>query len=420
MVTAAFSLSPLVFSGDQTIGATAVLRTPFAYDAIAPLSNTLDALTLLTPSQYAATAGLCALVFLAASWSGRSRTHFRARLQDLARSALLFTAASVAVIGLMLIAPRPVASLELGDHDLVVVDFHSHTSASHDGRAGFDSEKNREWHRSTGFNVAYVTDHRTFAGALDGGERNPTSAGLGVVLLPGVELHDRGEHPILLGVDPLRMKITSPDWPGTTVAPAAGPVPPILLLSMPGSIEHVPLSESAGSVRLAGIEESDGSPRGMAQTAHDRAGIQKLSRTLGIALVAGSDNHGWGHTAPAWTVVRIPGWEGMRPSTLDAAIRRALLENAPGSLGVITRRTAIGGTGNLGRAVAGVAVVVTLLRGLNLRERFSWIAWSWLGQMLAVARVKRNRRRLRLLVRGRLRPRVRRPLIEAAALEAAS
>jgi hypothetical protein len=419
MVTAVFSLSPLVIPGDSKISAAAALRTPFAYDAVAPLSNTLDALTLLTPSQYAATAGLCALIFLAGSWNADPRTRLRDKLQNLARSAVLFTAASVAVVGLMLIAPRPMASIELSDHDLVVVDFHSHTSASHDGRAGFDSERNREWHRRAGFDVAYLTDHRTFAGALDGGERNPATAELGVVLLPGVELHDRGEHPILLGVDPLRTKITSPDWPGTTVVRAAGSVPPVLLLSMPGSIGHLPRSESAGSVRLAGIEVSDGSPRGMAQSARDGAQIEKLSRTLGIPLVSGSDNHGWGQTAPAWTVVRIPGWRQMRPPSLDAAIRLALLENTPGSLGVIIRRTAIGGSGHIESALAGVAVVVTLLRSLNVRERFSWIAWSWLGQMLALVRVKRNRRRLRLLVRGRIRQRVR-PLIEVAALEAAS
>jgi hypothetical protein len=419
-VTAVFSLSPLAISGSAAIAPTATLRTSIGYDAMAPVSNVLDALTLLTPSQWIATFALCAVAFLVGRWNSVSRGDWSERARTLARSGALFTVFSVALIGVMLIAPRPMASLGINDRDFVVVDFHSHTSASHDGRPGFDSEENREWHRTSGFNVAYITDHRTFAGALEGGGRNPGNAGGGTLLLPGVELHDRGEHPILLGVDPLRTKITSPDWPGTSVAPAPGSVPPILVLSMPGNIDLVPANESTGSIRLAGIEESDGSPRGLAQTARDRQAIEDLSATRRLALVSGSDNHGWGRTAAGWTVLRIPGWQNMAPDAIDAAIRLALLQNAPGSIGVITRRTAISGTGKIGRALAGIAVAVTLLRVMNLRERFSWIAWSWLAQVLAMVRAKRKRRRLRLLVRGRLRQLAPRPLIEVAALEAAS
>ena len=420
-VPAVFSLPPLAFSGSAAIAPGAELHTSVGYDVMAPVSNVLDALTLLTPSQHGATFALCAVIFLVGCWSSISRADLGGKVRTLARYGALFIAGFVAVIGVMLIAPRPMASLEINDHDLVVVDFHSHTSASHDGRPGFDSERNREWHQSSGFNVAYVTDHRTFAGALDGSERNPANARGGVVLLPGIELHDRGEHPILLGVDPVRTRITSPDWPGTHVAPAAGSVPPILVLSMPGSIEHVPLNETAGLVRLAGIEESDGSPRGMAQTARDREGIHNLSGALRLALVSGSDNHGWGRTAAGWTVLRIPGWQNMNPQAIDAAIRLAVLKNAPASMGIITRRTALSGTGEVQQAFAGIAVVVTLLRVMNVRERFSWVAWSWLAQVLVMLREKRKRRRLRILVRDRRRQFAPRPLIEvAAALEAAS
>jgi hypothetical protein len=419
-VTAVFSLPPLTISGASGVVPAATLRTSMGYDLIAPVSNVLDAMTLLTPSQHIATFALCAVVFLVSRCRSLPRTRLHAKARTLAGLAVVFTAAFVVVIGAMLIVPRPMASLQLNDHDLVVVDFHSHTSASHDGRPGFDSEKNREWHRSSGFNVAYITDHRTFAGAIDGGERNPSNGGIGVVLLPGVELRDRGEHPILLGVDPTRTKITSPDWPGTIVTPAPGSVPPVLVLSMPGNLNRVPAQESVGSVRLAGIEESDASPRGMAQTARDRRRIEDLSNARGLALVSGSDNHGWGRTAAGWTVMRIPGWQTMPPQVIDAAIRSTLVRNAPGSIGVITRRTATSGTGEVQQALAGIAVIVTLLRVMNLRDRFSWVAWSWLAQLLAVLQAKRKRRRLRLLLPGRVRELAARPLVEVAALEAAS
>ncbi len=420
-VSAVFSLSPLVRLDAPASVTAPTLYTPFAYDLIAPLSNVLDALTLLTPPQYWATFGLCALAFLLFCWSSGSRIVCRASVQRLAKSTVLFTAGAVALIGVMLVVRRPMASLRLQDRDLIAVDFHSHTSSSHDGRPGFDSEKNREWHRSAGFNAAYITDHRTFAGALQGSEFNPATAGAGVVLLSGIELHDRGEHPLLLGADAHLTNITSPDWQGTIVVPAAGSVPPVLVLSMPGNIEQVPANEYKGTIRLAGIEESDGSPRGMGQAERDRAGIANLSETLYLTPVSGSDNHGWGRAAPAWTVLRIQGWQSMSPSTLDAAIRRVLLAHEPGFSEVIARRTAISGTGRVEQALAGISVVVMMFRTMNVRERFSWLVWSWLSGIAAMVRARQNRRQLRLLVRRNYVQRARRPAIDAAAaMEVAS
>jgi hypothetical protein len=295
------------------------------------------------------------------------------------------------------------------------VDFHSHTSASHDGRSDFDAERNREWHQSSGFNAAYVTDHRTLDGALSAAERNPSLAGAGTTLLPGVELRDADQHPILLGVDPVRMKITSPDWQEAAVEADGGPVPPILILTMPGNIARVPIGEISGAIRLAGVEASDGAPRGMAQTERDRKEILALADKLHLALVAGSDNHGWGRAAPAWSVLRIPGWRGMTPGSLDIAIRATILARVPGTTEIIARRTAASPSGKVETAVSGVAVGLSMLRTMNLRDRASWILWSWAGGLLSLIRARRNRRTLRIRVRERMRKTVRRPLIDAAA-----
>jgi hypothetical protein len=378
------------------------------------VSSTLDALTLLTPAQYWATFALCALVFFA---PGIVRD-LRRRSFSLGASALSvvrFLAGTVAVIGIMLMGWRPMAGLGLGDPDLIAVDFHSHTSASHDGRAGFDAERNREWHRSAGFNAAYITDHQTFDGALSASERNPSVAGESTTLLPGVELRDGDQHPLLLGVDPKRMKITSPDWQGAAVEADGGPVPPILLLTMPGNIVSVPPNEYTGAIRLAGIEVADGCPRGIAQTAKDRKGILALADKLHLAPVAGSDNHGWGRTAPAWSVLRIPGWRDMTPASLDIAIRRTILARVPGTTDVIARRTVPPPAGRVEAALGGISVGVLALRTMNLRERTSWILWSWAGALLSLIRARRTRRQLRIRVRESMRKKVRRPLVDAAA-----
>ena len=380
---------------------TASLRTPLVYDVFAPVSNVLDALTLLSPAQYWATFALCAAIFLGLGIhrSARSRAGFVAT--GFLRAALCFMGGAVAVIGIMLVAARPMASLVLADRDLIAVDFHSHTEASHDGRPGFNPEKNREWHSSSGFDAAYVTDHMTFDGALTGAARNPARSGDATVLLPGVELRDGDEHPILIGVDPRRMRITSPDWKGAAVEADGGPVPPMLLLSMPGNILRIPMSETDGPVRLAGIEAADGSPRGMAQAARDRDGILALAANLHLAVVSASDNHGWGRTAPAWSVLRIPGWREMTPKELDIAIRRTIMTRGSQAIEVIARRTAGPPQNTVAAAAAGIAVALVMLRTMSLPDRFSWIVWSWGLCLLSLRNARRNSYRRRVLARKR-------------------
>lgn len=78
--------------------------------------------------------------------------------------------------------------------------FHSHTSASHDGRPGFTAAANRAWHGAAGFDVAYITDHNR----LDAADSATRRAGPGdddVLVLPGVEFTRDGEHVVSLGVD---------------------------------------------------------------------------------------------------------------------------------------------------------------------------------------------------------------------------
>jgi len=266
VITAVFSLPPLVNVSNPEAPVTASLRTSLAYDVVAPFSNILDALTLLSLAQYAAMFALCAGTFIAFWTYGNARSHVVLTPWKFARAMLGFVGATVAVAGTMLVCSRPMASLTLTDPDLIAVDFHSHTEASHDGRAGFNAERNREWHANSGFGAAYVTDHSTFDGALSGAARNPVRAGNGTVLLPGVELRDGDEHPILIGVDPKRMRITSPDWQRAAVEADGGPAPAMLLLSMPGDILRIPFDETSGAVRVAGIEAVDGSPRGIGQS----------------------------------------------------------------------------------------------------------------------------------------------------------
>jgi hypothetical protein len=412
-MTAVFSLPPLVQVVHPEGPVIASLRTPIAYDLFAPFSNILDALTLLSPAQYWATFGVCAITFFGFWTYRRARAGAAFTLTGTIRAALSFMGGAVAVVGIMLVVTRPMASLTLSDRDLVAIDFHSHTEASHDGRPGFDAERNRDWHASSGFNAAYVTDHRTFDGALSAAARNPARAGDGTVLLPGVELRDGDEHPILIGVDPKRMRITSPDWKEAAVEADGGPAPPMLLLSLPGDILRIPFDETNGPVRVTAIEVADGSPRGMAQAARDREAILALAGELHLAAVSASDNHGWGRTAPAWSVLRIPGWREMTPTQLDIAIRRTIVTRGEQAVGVIARRTASAPGNKVETALGGIAVALVMMRTMSPTDRLSWIVWSWGLCLISLRSARRNRYKLR--VRMRKGPERKRIPVEAAA-----
>ncbi|HEX6629218.1 MAG TPA: hypothetical protein VF105_14810 [Gemmatimonadaceae bacterium] len=410
-ITAVFSLPPLLDPANPASLTGARLQAPLSYHLFAPVSDVLDMVTMLSPAQDWGMLGLCGLCFAACVRARGNARGTRFTLPSLIRASCRFLGGAVAVVGIALVADRPMASLVLDDPDLVAVDFHSHTSASHDGRAGFDAERNREWHSSAGFNAVYVTDHRTFTGALLGAEHNPVHSVDATVLLPGVELRDGDEHPILIGVDPRRMRITSPDWKDAAIAADGGPAPPMILLSMPGDVLSIPLDETTGPVRIAGIEISDGSPRGIAQSSRDREAIAALTGRLHFALVSASDNHGWGRTAPAWTVMRIPGWRLMSPARLDVAIRRTLISRGRLATKVIVRRLAPEPTSKVGVALSGVSVALLTLRTMSPIDRLSWILWSWsLGFVLVQSR---RRRTVRAWLRHQRRLRQR--AVEAAA-----
>jgi hypothetical protein len=98
---------------------------------------------------------------------------------------------------------------------------------------------------------------------------------------------------------------------------------------------------------------------------------------LNLALVAGSDNHGWGRTAVAWSVFRIPGWRQMTPVEIDEAIQRKMRVDRHAAGRVILRRSPDPGASWLLLAATPVTVPWTMVRALNLKERISWTVWGW-------------------------------------------
>ncbi|AHG89758.1 PHP domain protein [Gemmatirosa kalamazoonensis] len=392
-------------TGRLTTRAAALATAALAVGALAPVPAVHDAVTgapvpgatLVLPAPYVALAPLCALadaiaglpvhahymlvlslLATGALWmSGRDGAPNGVRRLGL--RALAAVAAPLAVYVAAVLLPRPVPRLVLRDPDAVAVDFHSHTDASHDGRRDYTAAANRAWHAAAGFDVAYVTDHATFASAAAAAAANPRRAGDGTVLLTGVEVRRRGQHLDVLGTGPAdSLAYADGELHADALAPDRS-TERVLLLTLPAHLDRVRPTDG-----LHAIELSDGSPRGLEQSDRERRAVVALADSLHLALLAGSDDHGWARNAVAWSVLRIPGWRALSPDALDRAIRAAIRARGRAAVQVIERRASVVPGGSLASPMDELFVRLWLLcRALSWPERAAWLAWIWIPALLS-------------------------------------
>jgi hypothetical protein len=362
----------------DTVGE-ARLDFPAGYLSIAPISSGLDTLTLLTVGQHIAIAlWVIALFVVYRVLRARGRDVFLWR-ESIAAVGLLV--GIVVVYAAVALLPRPMAQLTLSDPTVIAVDFHSHTKYSHDGRRGWGEEDVRAWHRGAGYDAAYITDHATYEGAERGIAGNPAQTGEGTTLLQGIEAIDRGEHVNILSAGRRYRGLTTPDLKDVddqalAMADLIPGTSPIVIETIPGNLSKFSSATPTAAPGVDAIEIVDGSPRGLSQGRRERARIVHLADSLNLALVTGSDNHGWGHTAPGWTLLRIPGWRGMPTDSLSRRIEDILRTGRRQATRVVERRVA-DGTSPMAIVFAGPVVVWGMFTGLGADERVMWLVWAW-------------------------------------------
>lgn len=367
--TALAAAPPLVEVGAQSDGWALVHSSDFL--ALAPLYGLLDLLSTLTVAQHVAF--IVTALSVAALWGASGRRSLWRRGLVCCGAAVLALGGLLALYALGTLVPRPMAALAVQHGDDVVIDFHAHTEASWDGRKGWGLDEVRRWHDGSGFDVAYLTDHRTlrddewYARANEEGR---------VRLLPGIEGIGRGEHLNVLGITERRLDLfpdkRNLDLPALRERLRYDEVPPVVMLTIPAKFRQ-PLHDSL----LQAIELSDAAPRGLAFGWTRRRELMALADSLDLAGLAGSDNHGWGSTAAAWSVMRIPRWQTMTPHALDRAIRTTIHRDRRSAVRVIERRQLAGTGATWSTALTVPLIAWALLTRLTPPERMAWIGWIW-------------------------------------------
>ena len=369
-------------NGSAATGVELVL--PATYILFSPFSRTLDALTLLSTAQSIALFVTIAVIVIAV----KGHRGWKATLISLGVTLLTIAAFEAAAA----ILPRPMAALRATSPDVVRIDFHSHTGASHDVRKSFTVEDNREWHRSGGFDIVYVTDHVKFAGAEEGQSRNPKAAGDGTSIVTGMEgRYHRIMSTIVLGItraDTALLDKRGNILPGEKESPR----PYVTIIAIPNrnldSLSREDLDSAVALPNLSAIELIDAAPRGLAQLDRDEARIRRLASSMNLALIAASNNHGWGRTVAGWNLMSAPGWQRMPPDSVASRLEQMLIQSrGPVKLVHRTRPTVHGLTVAATLPVSAYQVVGSL----TPLERMSWLVWTGILYGLAVTLARRRR-----------------------------
>ena len=354
------------------------LGVPPLHLILSPLFDLWDGVSLLSMSRLKGFMAGLLVVFIA--WRAIAALRRRSLDPDagppigLVRELGVLLLAVVALAGFVaggMLWHRPMVSLQGLPPNLVTVDFHSHTLASHDVAGtlmqSFDAEANRRWHRSGGFDIAFITDHNTVEGfPFEWGQGGST------LLCPGVEMSAWRAHIVLLGAESVVDR-----------APYGGSLDGLLRLlrdsrsrglaiaSLPEyDRNHWANLDSLVAAGIAGFEIVNASPRANDFHMARRDSIVTLAQKHDLLLLAVTDSHGWGATVLAWNLVRLPG------TASCSALLNRLRAGGTSSVQIAERH-------HLRREawwpwiLTPIGVVWESWRGLTMLQVVSWIVWIW-------------------------------------------
>lgn len=327
-------LAPVRDAATGTALAGWTLRPSPAHLALTPLTASSDWVSCFGKRQIVS----LLLWLLAAYWLARPfrRLSWRGASREAAGFGL-HAAGVAAFVAWTAAVPRPIARLErpAGAGDVLVVDLHSHTSHSWDGRRRFTPERNLAWHADAGYDAAFVTDHNDVAGSRLAFEasalaRSAATPGRPPALaraLRGTELSLHGAHVVALGA---RERIDPARYEGLEglkrFLGEAGPKHGALaVMSLPEYWKHHGhrLAELA-DWGAAGFELSNPAPKAADAPPSFLRDVVRLCEAKGLFLAGVSDNHGWSSSACSWTLLPLPGHEALHGEDLERKVLERL------------------------------------------------------------------------------------------------
>ncbi|HJR16593.1 MAG TPA: hypothetical protein VJ808_07050 [Gemmatimonadales bacterium] len=361
------------------------LKIPWAYLLLAPLFTLWDGVSMLSMSRLVGF--LSGLVILYLAWrlirwvwrrhTGRGRNTVRAAVV----AELLALVVSVTLLAGFIVAGalwhRPMLSLSGTRPEEIVVDFHSHTNASHDVEdtwmSGYDVEANRRWHARAGFDATFITDHNVTSRESRVASRQASADY--TVLCPGVEVGAWHAHIVLLGnTGPIDRRPYNRSLEGLLglLATSDSALGALSLASLPEyRRNHWDRLDQLAATGLDGFEIVNASPKANELTRAEIDSVIAIARTHNRFVAGVSDSHGWGATSMVWNLVRSAG------ETLDicSAVLGQLRTGFPAVRIIERHRLRPDDWWPMWLTPAGV--VWETWRGMGWALTAAWLAWIW-------------------------------------------
>jgi hypothetical protein len=368
------------------------LSIPDAYLALAPLFTLWDGISMLSMSRLKGfLIGLPVLYLVWRIARGRRRATDPGAQFSWGRELGIFAMSTGLLLAFLISGAlwhRPMLSLGGVGRGERVVDFHSHTNASHDvgdtWMRGFDAEANRRWHARAGFDAVFITDHNVASRqspvasrqSLGAGRRSRKAAG-GTVLCPGIEVSAWRAHIVLLGdtlpVDRRRYNSSLPSLL-QLLQNSESAYGSLSVASLPEyRRNHWHRLDTLAQAGLDGFEVVNASPKANELTQAERDTVIALARVRNRFVVGVSDSHGWGATSMVWNLVSVP------PATFSARICGVVLyqlRNGFEAVRVIERHR-LRPDAWWPIALTPVGMVWETWRGMGWALTISWLIWIW-------------------------------------------
>ena len=398
----AAKLLPLPPLRDAVTGAPAPefsLRLPAGYLLTAPWSAFADLATIGSARQDKVLIAYLLLGywvwFFVGRWTRRfilfeTRSERRARRTKALWGYPVYLALVAAFLAWALLARRPAAAFVSAHADDLVLDLHSHTSYSWDGRkrlGAFTPQANMDWHRRLGFTAAFITDHNKTTGAREAkvlSRKRWKQDGYRSLEGEEVSLHDL--HVAVLGnhyaidnqlydkdlAGAMRFFKDAPKFGGLTV------------LSLPEYWAHYPQTQwdKFAQAGASGFEIVNSVPKALEFPASLSAEVVRLCRRRRLFFDGVTDNHGWGSATAVWSVMRLKGQASMDPDRLEREVLAKLRRDGPEALRVIVRAKHEP-SASAWIAFDPPASVWTFARTFSWAESLMCLAWIWLLALLS-------------------------------------
>ena len=380
-----FALNPLIDVVTWAAPTSARVTYPIFHIMLAPLTLLADWLNGGSRRDLVGFGAWAALTYVLVRLAVR-RPAARRRAQREVAYAATAALALAAFVGWGYWLSRPIPRLVATDSAVMVLDVHSHTALSHDGRRGFGAAQNAWWHGRAGFDAAFITDHNVFGAAkiwrLDAAGRRPR-------LLDGEELSLSGLHVLVLGnaggIDN-RPYDASWDSSGTLVRRLHADSL-FLVASLPEYWEHH-WGAQLGDVTAWGVDGFEiwtESPKAMGFPPQDRRAVIARSRLENRPMFGATDMHGFGNAATVWNLVRLPGWRAPNDTALARALIARFRTGGAAANQVVALRRWLPET-RLGSAFSVPINLALLLRTASRPHALALLLWIWAAALIAGSR----------------------------------